>query len=311
MSALRHKQTQVSSTALHLRETEREAIRPGQRELRRPVRRRKKGRRLPFNCSVKRGQVADVDGVVVRVREVRQIDATEDHPGEWLIKLEDAESWAVPKRAEPAPVTGPLSDDHRKQVLAFATHLEFPDPCPVSKGDVIEVIEDVEVLIGQAIPVRGKAAHKVKITVRDFRPEHLLRRSLPATNTGRMKAMTKAEREAARLDGAYTDRPELSLGGDDRGSRTGSAANLHGDNQSAQDPGESVPPGWEDKGVAERVTRMKEAQSEAERAKREADARAKIGRTLKGLNPAQSIALLAYIEKGCQMAESGELDEAA
>lgn len=281
-------------TLFHLKAHEIDDILEGALLLNRPVRRRRTGRKRILNCSIQRGHVAQVTDTLV----VRAVSVSRNRTGTmWLIRLEHTGTWALPK---PPVEDGILTAEHREQILKGATTLEFPQPLPVQKGDRFDIVEDLSIEIGKATPVTGKKAYKVAIKLIDLRPSGLLRASPPSISTGKVTAATKSQEEWARVDGAYTRSASLALG-------------QPSDPEDAfhNDPGEGPPVEWKDKTVARRVTRLKEEQQDTEREKLEADARARLGRTLKGLTMAQAVQLLAYIEKGCELAEADELDKAA
>lgn len=289
----------------HLKDHEAAAILDGDLEIRRPVRRRrgipvdpKRPWRGVLNCAIKQGHVAHAgDQVYVRAIGIHR------HGNEWVIHLERTGSWAIPP-AEPVKDDGPITTTHREQVLAGAATLELPHPLPVAKGDRFEIVEGLWIEIGRADPVTGRAyVRSVRIKRIDLRPSGLLRSAPPSIvrKRGNVKDPTSAEIEWAHIDGAYTRSPAQALG------QPGDPEDAY-----ANDPGEGPPQNWRDKRVAQGKARHIEAQPEAETLKKQQDdVQAALGRTLKGLPIDRRLALLAYIEKGCELAEQGDLDKAA
>jgi hypothetical protein len=283
---------------LRLKDSEAEAIRNGALEIRRQVRLRRRktpGTPQPRACSIRRGDVADA-GEEVYVRVV----AVQRDGNDWVIRLERTGSWAVRStRSEDGPITAA----HRQQVLAGAGALELPHPLEVAKGDRFEIVDGLWIEIGRADPIVGRAdVRRVRIKLIDLRPSGLLRAAPPSiARRGEVKDPSATEIEWAHIDGAYTRSPAQALG-----------APRDPEDAYANDPGEGPPQNWKDKRVAQAKARHIEAQPEAEQMrKQESDIRAALGRTLKGVSPEQRIALLAYIAKGCEQAERGELDRAA
>lgn len=167
-----------------------------------------------------------------------------------------------------------------------------PLPAPVSKGERFAV-HGVPVIqiesCNRKLPA-GKPAewHATFVRHEVDRPQ-LLRRVPSGLPTSNDRADGRSDIERARVESAYTSSMRMAI----------------------VDEPESVGPDWVDTGAAQRTKRRHEARQEMEAERLSNNARARLGRVLSGLTLDQRIQLLAYIEKGCEMAESGELKDAA
>jgi hypothetical protein len=190
-------------------------------------------------------------------------------------------------------VTDPLAGFRDKINNGDIAVLRFPAnrDCPVKKGDEFElrscsiVIESVN----RKLPAGKPAEWHVQFVRLDVDRPQLLRRVPSGLPTPHDKHDGLSAIERARRESAYTSSPKQAL----------------------VDEPESVGPDWKDPGAPERVKRLHEARHDMEQERIANNARAELGRVLKGLTPDQRIHLMAYIQKGCEMAKQGTLKDAA
>lgn len=194
----------------------------------------------------------------------------------------------------------PLSGKRRKIARKEVSVLVWPAvdedgvllPAPVAKGDRFRVHGVPEIMIescNRKLPA-GKPAewHATFVRHEVDRPQ-FLRRVPSGLPTSSDRSDGRSDVERARVESAYTSSMRMAI----------------------VDEPESVGPDWIDTGAAQRTKQRHEARQEMEAERLSNNARARLGRVLSGLTLDQRIQLLAYIEKGCEMAESGELHDAA
>lgn len=182
----------------------------------------------------------------------------------------------------------------RRLVYPAATNHKPPRsrPCPVSKGERIQVREWLIIEIEKVNRklIRGRAAewHVTFIRHEADRPQ-LLRRVPSGLPSGSDEADGLSEVERARRDSHYTTSPRLAI---------------------VAEP-ESVGPDWEDKDRGRREMERQKARAERERERVEQAAKSRLNRLLKGANPEQAQVLLAGIVELCERAESQGFDKVA
>lgn len=215
---------------------------------------------------------------------------------DWQIRAEEVrrERW-----------TRLIDKETRARILArdYPGRLEWPDPCPVDAGDEIPLHRDVTVIVNRPRAV-DKNDHsqgwRTTYTVRDLRPEFLLRRVPPEKGPkkrdlvdGEVPPPRPGEIEKARIESSYTSTVVGAV----------------------PEAGEGIDPDWHDRGKEERnalrLQAVEELRAEEEARRAEEEARAWLIGVIRQVPPAQRVAFIKQLRAGAGHLLEEYLDEAA